>query len=187
MGLLNCCRQWGDTMTIQEQREAIRDNDNRRRRERYAWCRSLGLDSVLSRTMQKWSRGRVERLLFDATEDERITTFTRIWARSFYHLNAAELNDRYREQSARYAASPRGRAMKAANEDRMRGQYPERFKARQMLRNAVAAGSIVRGPCEVCGGTNTEGHHDDYNKPLTARWFCHQHHCELEGRWLPRN
>ncbi len=102
-------------MNIEEQRQAIRDNDNRRRRERYAWCRSLGLDSVLSRTMQKWSRDRVERLLFDATEDERITTFTRIWARSFYHLNAAELNDRYREQSARYAASPTGKTFRSTN------------------------------------------------------------------------
>ena len=174
-------------MNIQEQRQAIRDNDNRRRRERYAWCRSLGLDSVLSRVMQKWSRERIERLLFDATEGERITAFTRIWACSFYHLNAAQLNDRYREQSARYAASPNGKAHKNANNNRMRLKHPEKFKARQMLRNAVAAGTIVKGFCEMCGDPDTEGHHDDYDKPLEARWFCHQHHCELEGRWLTRN
>ncbi len=66
-------------------------------------------------------------------------------------------------------------------------KFPEKYKARYTLKNAVRLGKIKRGVCEVCGSVEVEGHHDDYSKPLEVRWFCHQHHCELEGRWIPRN
>lgn len=62
------------------------------------------------------------------------------------------------------------------NERGMREKYPEKYKARYQLRNAVKTGKIQKGVCEKCGSAKTEGHHDDYSKPLEVRWFCQRHH-----------
>ena len=56
---------------------------------------------------------------------------------------------------------------------------PHILKAWRMLNNAVDAGKIKRGPCEVCGTTvGVHGHHDDYSKPLEVRWLCKDCHRE---------
>lgn len=52
----------------------------------------------------------------------------------------------------------------------------ERMHARVVLRRAVTAGKIKRLPCEVCGASKVEGHHDDYSKPFEVRWLCNPHH-----------
>lgn len=40
----------------------------------------------------------------------------------------------------------------------------------------IKSGKINKKLCEVCGGSKTEAHHDDYTKPYDIRWFCVQHH-----------
>jgi ribosomal protein S27AE len=57
----------------------------------------------------------------------------------------------------------------------------ERFKnaARQKTRYAIAAGTISRHGCEVCGADVAEAHHDDYSEPLHVRWLCRKHHDEF--------
>ena len=57
-------------------------------------------------------------------------------------------------------------------------KYPEKLAAWTALSNAVAAGKVVRGLCEVCGSEKVDGHHDDYSKPLEVRWLCKKHHAE---------
>jgi len=51
---------------------------------------------------------------------------------------------------------------------------------------AIKSGELTRGPCEVCGTDDAvQAHHDDYDKPLDVRWFCHPHHAEyhrINGR-----
>jgi hypothetical protein len=53
---------------------------------------------------------------------------------------------------------------------------PEKEAARRAVLYAVRTGKLVRQPCEKCGETPAEGHHDDYSKPLEVRWLCPTHH-----------
>lgn len=66
--------------------------------------------------------------------------------------------------NARYANDPEARRKRLA---------------RSLLIRAVNRGQVVRGPCELCGDPNTEGHHGDYGKPLEVRWLCPPHHVAL--------
>ena len=61
-------------------------------------------------------------------------------------------------------------------------KYPEKWKARQDLRNAVASGKIEKLPCEICGNLKSQGHHEDYSKPLEVKWLCAKHHAELHSQ-----
>lgn len=51
-------------------------------------------------------------------------------------------------------------------------------KARNALGKAVFMGKIIKGPCIVCRNYKTQGHHDDYSKPLEVIWLCSRHHYE---------
>jgi hypothetical protein len=69
---------------------------------------------------------------------------------------------------------------------RSASKHPDRVKARRLVRSAIAKGSLVRAPCEICGDTPAHGHHDDYTKPLEVRWLCRihhdEHHAKAEGK-----
>lgn len=54
--------------------------------------------------------------------------------------------------------------------------------ARTAVSNAVRDGKLVRLPCEVCGDPKSQGHHDDYTRPLDVRWLCFKHHREHHGQ-----
>ena len=72
--------------------------------------------------------------------------------------------------------SPERKKAAAENQKRQRANYPEKFKARYLLGNALRDGRIVRQPCQVCGDLNSEGHHPDYSEPLKVEWLCITHH-----------
>lgn len=57
--------------------------------------------------------------------------------------------------------------------DRARGfreTDPVKIKARN------AARVLERQPCENCGASPADAHHDDYTKPLDVRWLCEPCH-----------
>lgn len=62
-------------------------------------------------------------------------------------------------------------------------KYPEKYKARYVLRNAVAWGKVNKLPCEVCGEVKSQGHHPNYSKPLEVIWLCRKHHMELHRKY----
>ena len=48
--------------------------------------------------------------------------------------------------------------------------------AHKALASALRRGLVTKQPCEVCGDPNTDGHHDDYDRPMVVRWLCRPHH-----------
>jgi hypothetical protein len=65
---------------------------------------------------------------------------------------------------------------------RQKQRHPLQEAARVAVHNALRRGEMVRLPCEVCGEPRSEGHHDDYTKPLDVRWLCRTHHVEHHNR-----
>lgn len=59
-----------------------------------------------------------------------------------------------------------------------RREHPERDAARWAVHRAVKMGEMVRENCVKCGNSETQGHHEDYSKPLDVVWLCREHHEE---------
>lgn len=55
-------------------------------------------------------------------------------------------------------------------------KYPNRNKARKAVEYEVRKGTLIPKPCVICGSLPTEGHHNDYKKPLDVTWMCRKHH-----------
>ncbi len=54
-----------------------------------------------------------------------------------------------------------------------------KVNCRTMTLRMIKAGILERKPCEVCGKTKVDAHHDDYTKPRDVRWLCRSHHLKL--------
>jgi hypothetical protein len=65
---------------------------------------------------------------------------------------------------------------------RMRKKYPQKYKARGIVNDALHYKKISKLPCEVCGELKVEAHHEDYNKPLDIIWLCIKHHKDLHKK-----
>ena len=57
-----------------------------------------------------------------------------------------------------------------------RAEYPNKYKAHNMVNNQKRANNLFESPCEICNSTDVVAHHDDYLKPLNVRWLCQAHH-----------
>src|SRR3990167_8357179 len=97
------------------------------------------------------------------------------WYSIYRERNAEKL----REYNRRYNKEWR-RNFGYHNERNSDKRYPEKVRARCLLRYAVKIGVIKRGICEVCGKEKAQAHHDDYSKPLEVKWFCPLHHRQYD-------
>ncbi len=85
----------------------------------------------------------------------------------------------------KWSKTAKGRATK----NRVWAEWRERNMEKVRLRNrrswavasALKSGILIKGPCEVCGASNVEAHHDDYRRLLVVRWLCPKHHHELHN------
>ena len=73
----------------------------------------------------------------------------------------------------------RGKELRRAEQARERSLRRDAYLARNAVNNAVRDGRLIKEPCEICGTTETHGHHDDYSKPLEVRWLCSRHHTDV--------
>lgn len=55
-------------------------------------------------------------------------------------------------------------------------KFPVAVRAHQLFRIAFRKGMIEKKNCEVCGSEKSQGHHEDYYKPLAVIWLCPLHH-----------
>jgi ferric-dicitrate binding protein FerR (iron transport regulator) len=86
-----------------------------------------------------------------------------------------EVKERQREHFAAYMDKPDAMQKMAEAVQKWRRANPEKKRAHDAVERALRRGSLLRKPCEVCGG-KAEAHHDDYSKPLEVRWLCRAHH-----------
>ena len=59
---------------------------------------------------------------------------------------------------------------------RTRDGVKTKIAARSKVLTAIRSGALVKQPCQVCGESDTEAHHEDYRKPLDVWWLCKTHH-----------
>jgi len=59
---------------------------------------------------------------------------------------------------------------------------PARYLAHLWVQHAKRLGVIRPQPCEVCGATRVDAHHDSYDRPGDVRWLCRRHHTQLHAR-----
>lgn len=78
----------------------------------------------------------------------------------------------YRQTEAGKAARKRADAL---SRERL-NINPEKRRARYAVRRAIETGKITRQPCEECGMSPAQAHHEDYSKPLEVRWLCTRCH-----------
>ncbi len=78
-----------------------------------------------------------------------------------------------------YRKTPSGKERLNAGSKAWVRRNSEKRKCHETLGNAIRDGKIIRKPCEICGNTKTEAHHEDYSKPLAISWLCTKHHIEL--------
>ena len=70
------------------------------------------------------------------------------------------------------------------HQQRHRAKYPEKYKARTAVGNAIRDGRLARGVCKVCSSLDVHAHHDDYSKPLEVTWLCNKHHNTHHRPWI---
>lgn len=78
-----------------------------------------------------------------------------------------------RKAQAKYSKTENGR-----NAER-RHSPKRRERIRALGRNKVyylVRRNLAKSPCEVCGDTSAQAHHEDYARPLDVRWLCPYHH-----------
>lgn len=61
------------------------------------------------------------------------------------------------------------------------------YAAHAIVSRALRTGELTPKPCEVCGESRVDAHHDDYDEPLAVRWLCRRHHQQwhAERRYVP--
>jgi hypothetical protein len=90
--------------------------------------------------------------------------------------------DYYREYDRERFGTERRQQSLFRRQRRYRESNPIKNAARAAVNRNVRSGALVKKPCEICGATQVDGHHDDYSKPLEVRWLCRTHHLELHAR-----
>ena len=102
--------------------------------------------------------------------------------RNAWYRNYREKNlEKMREYNRNYNKEWRGK-YGYHNEKNSKKRYPEKQYARGLLQKAVSLGKIIRQNCEICNDPKSQGHHDDYFKPLEVRWLCRIHHAEIHKK-----
>jgi len=124
--------------------------------------------------------------------DELSTKEKRLSAnKAWKEKNKQRILDYNKKYNAKRASDPIRWALKLKQDSESRKRNRQKLKeydkardkskayARNVLRNAVRNGKIIRFACSVCGNPKTHAHHEDYSKPLEVIFLCAKHHKQL--------
>lgn len=70
----------------------------------------------------------------------------------------------------------RARIAERAALQRLKPSEQPKTLARVAVRRALEAGRLLKQACEVCGNSDADAHHNNYDEPLKVRWLCRIHH-----------
>lgn len=91
-----------------------------------------------------------------------------------------ENNDSVRlYDSKRYRENLERRILTHQRSKEYRLKFPEKYKARTAVNNALRDKRLKKEPCMICGNPKSTAHHEDYSKPLEVKWLCYIHHNRL--------
>lgn len=85
------------------------------------------------------------------------------------------------ERARKYRKTTVGAANVYKNTLNQNKKYPDKYKARYTVRDALKSGKLQRpDDCSSCSKkTAVDAHHYDYTKPLDVIWLCRQCHIGL--------
>lgn len=109
------------------------------------------------------------------TRSEKNKAKTKSW-RQNHPEKVLEYREKYKDRQKALAKTPKYRAIFKKSREKYNEANPEKHQAHIILNNAMSSGKIVRKPCEICGCSKSEGHHEDYSKPLEVVWLCRKCH-----------
>lgn len=61
-----------------------------------------------------------------------------------------------------------------------RENNPLKVTAHRRVYVALRNKTLSKSPCNECGNTNVQAHHEDYLKPLEVVWLCKEHHVDAD-------
>lgn len=137
-----------------------------------AHCKSCAAEKT--RAYRKTEKGlnaaRASEAKYAASEKGRKTSLVK--------LENQKRSEKAKLRRFHYIRTERGRLMNKVKTARYRLKNPDKERSRYLLKLAIGSGKIQRLPCVICGNEKSEGHHEDYSKPLEVVWLCKLHHTE---------
>lgn len=105
--------------------------------------------------------------------------------KEYYMRNQEYFRGLAREHHKKYKQTEMGKN----SYKRHRIKWPNVYRSRQKVSNAIGSGKITRPlTCSECpSSTRIQGHHDDYGKPLDVRWLCQECHSAWHRHNTPLN
>lgn len=159
-------------------REKHREEYNARARTHNKKYREKHRDEINRRVREKRHASgdafRAKQRAYYAENKDRINAYDR----AYYAEHKQHIQERQAETRRRNRATNNARVLKNRREKYGNAHH-------QVLR-AIERGEIIKQPCEKCGATETQAHHDDYNKPLDVRWLCDACHKEWHRNNTPK-
>ena len=103
----------------------------------------------------------------------------------YYHAYDRVRNRQPRRKQSKKVYQSREDVKERSREVKRRSseKHWKKKEANTVLGNAVRDGKVIKQPCFVCGDTDVQGHHPDYDSPLDVVWLCVPHHAEIHRKY----